>query len=574
MKATEQQHIIPDREWQHITMPDKLWSSFANNWSLLNKLFACAANTLLLTGRITQFTLVQFTTKKQRFIFMCPTIHFLQKGIFNLNSSDYIMTKNRQKEAKTMGSQNRLLLLSVFTSAFFTSSVAAEATFKPVTIQSLNIPARTCNIRDYGAEATGIWYDTKAFQSAIDDCAEKGGGTVVVPKGFYLSEPLYLKNNINFSLEKGAILQAAAEKMAYSPSDTTRKWAGAPKLWPNAENWLAFLNIAEGSNIAITGEGIIDGQGSALLESFRANARKTGAKGPTDRPRMIFIKNSTNILIENLTLQNSPSFHIVFFNVENITINKTKIIAPEWWENTDAIDPMHSRYVTVTENAISCGDDHVAIKSVFNDDNTHDYYIAKNKFLEGRGLSIGSETSGGIRNVLAEDNTFENSMYGIRIKSPRGKGGLVSNVVYRNTKMTDVETPVVLAGYYKGGPVTAKGRDEALQKGEFANGFMLGNQIYPSQADKAQPFNKHTTPHFDNIQFINFESTGNSKNAGFIIGTPEKPFTNILFDNVRIEAKEGMRVRNANLKLENTTITSRNGKGIIEETGAVISTGP
>lgn len=473
-----------------------------------------------------------------------------------------------------MGSKNKLLLLTALTSAFIAPSVAAEAPFQPVTIGSLHIPERTCNVRDYGAEATGIWYDTKAFQSAIDDCAAKGGGTVLVPAGFYLSEPLYLKDNINFSLEKGAVLQAAAEKAAYTPSDANRKWAGVPKLWPNAENWLAFLNIADGKNIAITGEGIIDGQGSALLEAFRANARKTGSKGPTDRPRLFFIKNSNNILIENITLQNSPSFHVVFFNTENITINKTKILAPEWWENTDAIDPMHSRNVTITDNTISCGDDHVAIKSVFNDDNTHDFYIARNTFLEGRGLSIGSEASGGIRNILAEDNTFENAMYGIRIKSPRGKGGLVSNVVYKNTKMTNVETPVVLAGYYKGGPVTAKGREEALKNGEFANGFMLGNQIYPSPADKAQPFNKHTTPHFDNIQFINLESTGNSKYAGFIIGTPEKPFTNILFDNVKINAEQGMKVRNAGLKLVNTTITSQNGQGIIEEAGAVISTAP
>ncbi|WP_162149744.1 glycoside hydrolase family 28 protein [Chania multitudinisentens] len=477
-----------------------------------------------------------------------------------------------KKEVNIMEFKGRLTLLSVFTSALFTSSVMADTTFKPVTIESLNIPERTCNIRDYGAEATGIWYDTKAFQSAIDDCAGKGGGTVLVPAGFYLSEPLYLKNNINLHLEKGAILQAAAEKAAYTPSEATKKWAGVPKLWPNAENWLAFLNIAEGNNIAITGEGTIDGQGSALLEDFRANARKTGSKGPTNRPRMVFIKDSNHILIENITLQNSPSFHVVFFNTENITINKTKIFAPEWWENTDAIDPMHSRYVTITENTISCGDDHIAIKSVFNDDNTHDYYIARNKFLEGRGLSIGSEASGGIRNILAEDNTFENAMYGIRIKSPRGKGGLVSNVVYKNTRMANVETPVVLAGYYKGGPVTAEGRTEALQKGEFAGGFMLGNQIYPAQTDKAQPFNKHTTPHFDNIQFINLESDGNSKSAGFIIGTPEKPFTNILFDNVRINAREGLRVRNANLRLKNTTITSQDGKAIIEEAGAVIST--
>ncbi|WP_431225025.1 hypothetical protein ACQ86O_09525 [Serratia sp. L9] len=103
---------------------------------------------------------------------------------------------------------------------------------------------------------------------------------------------------------------------------------------------------------------------------------------------------------------------------------------------------------------------------------------------------------------------------------------------------------------------------------------MLGNQIYPSPADKAQPFNKHTTPHFDNIQFINLTSKGHSQSAGFIIGTPEKPFTNIRFDNVKISAAEGLKVRNANLEMQNTLITSRNGEGIIEEAGAVINIAP
>lgn len=97
-------------------------------------------------------------------------------------------------------------------------AVIASPPFVPVTLDKLNIPNKQCNVRDYGAEATGIWYDTKAFQTAINDCAQNGGGKVIVPAGYYLSEPLFLKSNIEFHLEKGAVVQASAEESAYHPS--------------------------------------------------------------------------------------------------------------------------------------------------------------------------------------------------------------------------------------------------------------------------------------------------------------------------------------------------------------------
>lgn len=447
----------------------------------------------------------------------------------------------------------------------------AAAPFKPVSLADLNIPARECNVREFGAKASGIWYDTDAFQTAIDTCARLGGGKVVVPPGYYLTAPLFLASNIQFDVRKGAVIQAGAEEALYRPTPERQKWSGVPKLWPNAEKWLAFLNIADAENVAITGEGIIDGQGAVLLEGWRANARKTGSKGSTNRPRLLFIKDAKNILIEGVTLQNSPSFHVVFYNTEDITINRSTIRAPDWWQNTDAIDPMHSRRVTITGNTISCGDDHVAIKSVFKDDNTHDFYIAHNTFLEGRGLSIGSETAGGVRRVLAENNVFKGSMYGIRIKTRRGVGGLVSDVVYRNTKMTDVETPIVLAGYYKGAPLKEEDIAKALKEGEFAGGFLLGNQIYPADSDPARPVEANKTPQLDNIVFDNLVSTGKSQQAAYIIGTPEKPFTGLSFRKVRIEAERGMQIRNATVSARDMQIRARQGKAVWLEKDGLLS---
>lgn len=447
-------------------------------------------------------------------------------------------------------------------------AVIASPPFVPVTLDKLNIPNKQCNVRDYGAEATGIWYDTKAFQTAINDCAQNGGGKVIVPAGYYLSEPLFLKSNIEFHLEKGAVVQASAEESAYHPSEEQKKWSSSDESLPLTKQWIGFINIAEEKNIAITGEGIIDGQGSTLLEKYRAETRQAGKKGPTNRPRLLLFKNANNILVEGVTIQNSPSFHIVFKNVEDITINKTTISAPAWWQNTDAIDPMDSRRVSITKNTISVGDDHVAIKSTVNN-LSHDFYIADNNFMLGRGLSIGSETYGGVSNLLAENNTFTDAMYGIRIKSPRGKGGEVKDIEYNNTTMVNVKTPIVLSAYYKGGPTTKDAKIKALQEGEFAGGFMLGDQIYP--ADTEQPKEHKQTPYFNNISFNNLTVKGKSNYAGFIIGTPEKPFNNIRFSNINIDAENGFKIRNASVEFSHTKINVEKGSDIIKEKGSHIT---
>lgn len=221
-----------------------------------------------------------------------------------------------------MKKRRLLFLITALVYGSFTTTVYADAPFKPVTVADLTIPDNTCNVRDYGAEATGIWYDTSAFQAAIDDCAEQGGGTVMVPKGNYLTQPLFLKDNINFHLAAGAVLQASAEESAYRPTTENATWLRAydvpEEQLPN--HWLAFINIADAKNVAITGQGIIDGQGATLLERFRAETRAQGKKGPTNRPRLLFFKDSHNIIVEGVTIQNSPSFHIVFYNVEHLSL--------------------------------------------------------------------------------------------------------------------------------------------------------------------------------------------------------------------------------------------------------------
>ncbi|TCV98742.1 glycoside hydrolase family 28 protein [Biostraticola tofi] len=432
--------------------------------------------------------------------------------------------------------------------------------------EQLSFPDKICDVTQYGAEGhrLQIALNTASFQQAIDDCAASGGGTVQVPAGNYLVDPLFLKNNIRLNLAKNATIVASTEESAYRPNDATRYAA--------AENgWLPFISIADAANVAITGEGTIDGQGAVWWERWRAAIRASGKKGGTDRPRLIYIVRSQNVLVDGVTLTNSPSFHVVMRYAQDVVVNGTTIIAPWHAPNTDAIDPIDSRNIRITHNTIDCNDDHIAIKSEKPDANYPDgavdnIYIAHNTLYQGRGISIGSETSGGVNNVLVENNSFKGSMYGIRIKSPRGKGGEVKNITYRNNTMVDVEVPLVLSAYYKAAPIVQTEVDKLVAAG----GFTLGEQIYPPDTDPALPFDKVTTPHFSNITIENLKSTGNSKAAAYIIGVPEAPLSGIHFSNVQIDGEQGVRIRHAQLQTRELTINAKNGEPLQLDKGATV----
>ncbi|MCS3433601.1 glycoside hydrolase family 28 protein [Klebsiella sp. BIGb0407] len=431
----------------------------------------------------------------------------------------------------------------------------------------VKFPDKICDITEYGAEGhrLQIALNTEAIQKAIDDCAVAGGGTVLVPEGNYLTNPIFLKSNIQLKLEKNATLVASTEIDAYRANDQTK--------YAEAENkWLPFISIADANNVAIIGEGTIDGQGAVWWERWRENIRATGKKGGTDRPRLVYVKNANNVLIDGITLTHSPSFHIVTRYSHDVDINGTRILSPWHAPNTDAIDPIDSQNIRITNNYIDCNDDHIAIKaekpdSRFPDGVVDNIYIANNTLKQGRGISIGSESAGGVNNVLVENNTFEGSMYGIRIKSPRGKGGEVKNIVYRNTTMKDVEIPLVFSAYYKAAPIVQAEVDELLKAG----GFTMGEQIYPPDSDPKQPFDKYKTPHFSNITVENLTSTGKSRAAAYIIGTPEAPLSGFHFTNVNIEADRGIRVRNAELETKGLNVTVKEGPVIQKDAGAIIT---
>lgn len=442
--------------------------------------------------------------------------------------------------------------------ALGTTSAFAQAT--------VSFPERTCNVRDYGATGARLVPETAAFQKAIDDCAQKGGGTVAVPRGWWYVGPIHLKSNIRLDIAKYAVVQFAADPALYGTTKFPVTAEGK-----NAD--LALINISDSKNVAITGEGTLDGQGYVWWEWMRdywrgsaaANDGVANQRQKVTRPRLLLANNVKDLLLDSVTFTNAPSFHVVLNHSQDITVRHVSILAPASSPNTDAIDPGNSRNVLIENNLISCGDDIVAIKGSgeepgYPDAAVSNIIIRNNRIFGGHGISIGSGTSGGVKHVLIENNTFEGSFHGLRIKTRRGFGGEVSDIVFRNNTMKDVENVLTISDYFQYAPL-----DLTVARAQMAKGGMLiVDLFYPPEDERPEPFVKNKTPDLHDITIDGLIATG-AERAGIVIGLPERNIRNVTFRNVRIEAKSGLIVRNASIRATDTSITATTGAPITKQ---------
>lgn len=396
---------------------------------------------------------------------------------------------------------------------------------------STNTGAKVFDVRQFGAKGDGKTLDTAAIQKALDECGKAGGGIVRLAPGTYLSKPIFLRSSTTLQLDEGATLQATDEPNDFADPE-------------NSNRFLAFVNGSTLTNIAITGKGTIDGAGARWWVPAEEARRKTpGFTLP--RPRMVFLSGCVGVRIQGVTLANSPSFHLVPRDCEDVDIESVTIRAPEGSPNTDAIDPGTSRHVRISKCVIDVGDDNIAIKSSHMD-TAHpnaaceDITVTDCTFLHGHGMSIGSETVGGVRGLTVQRCTFENTESGIRIKSARGKGGLVENIICSDITMKNVKIPINISAYYPKIP----------------------------KEDSAQPVTP-LTPIYRNIRITNL-TAASPRSAGFIVGLPECEVSDVVLENVRISAPEGLTIRNAKaIKLNNVKIETQRGQPFILENAVV-----
>jgi len=394
----------------------------------------------------------------------------------------------------------------------------------PVSVASAQ-GAKVCVVQQYGAKGDGTTLDTAAIQKAIDDCAAKGGGVVrLAGAAKFVSAPLVLKSHTTLEIAEGTTLEGSTNHDDYPEIEQF-----------HAKGKQSLLSATNAEGITIRGGGVIDGRG----DSWWANPHET-------RPRLIVFDHCKHVLMENVTVENSPMWQIVPYYSDDLTFRNIKILAPTpAGHNTDGIDPFSSGHVLIEHVTIDTGDDNVAIKSgqpgsAGPDAPSHDITVRDCVFLKGHGMSVGSEVAGGVQHVHVERVQFKGTTQGIRLKSGRDRGGDLSDFTYKDITMEGVGTAVQITDYYGGdraGAVTAT----------------------------AAPVTR-LTPHFDGIHIENLKVIG-AKVALDIEGLPEAPIKNLALDNVQIEAAKAGKVYYADVQTRGLKVVPQDGQPLTVGTG-------
>lgn len=403
--------------------------------------------------------------------------------------------------------------------------------------------AKIFNVRDFGAKGDGTTFDTAAIQRALDACTNSGG-TVAFPKGNYLSRPLTLHSETTVKLGARATLRASTNQNDFM------KTAGD---WTKARGgFIPFIDGRDLTNVTFTGGGVIDG-GGAVWWGEAEKARQITPGYTLPRPNLVSLERCKNVRVENITLQNSPKFHLVPADCEDVVISNVTILAPSHAANTDAIDPSGHRYL-ITKCKIDVGDDNIAIKAgrkmPEQEFQSQDFLVTDCAFLHGHGMSIGSETVGGVRNVTVKNCTFENTENGIRIKSDVWRGGIVENISYSGITMSNVIPAITFTCYYMNNSAGDATRSSAAQ----TNTAPPGGQNIPV---------------FRNIRVTNLKATS-LKLAGTIQGLPENCISNVVFENVQISSPKGLSIRNAKgIRFINSKILAADGVPVISDNAQI-----
>ena len=396
-------------------------------------------------------------------------------------------------------------------------------------------------ISDFGAIADAKTVNTKAVQAAIDKCATSGGGVVVVPKGIFLSGAIFLKQGVNLSVEKDGVLKGTTNIDDYPMIDT--RWEGVEESWTSA-----FVNAEGMTDLEISGEGTIDGSGDEWLKNSPPR-RPPAAPSATPaapvappaphrgRPRLIGIQNSKRVHVAGLNLHNQAVWCLFVLYSEDVLAENLKITADHNIPSSDGIDIDSSRRVRINNVFIDVNDDCISIKSGKDADGlrvnrpAEDILIENSHFAYGHGgVAMGSETSGGIRNVEVRNCVSDSGNWApIRFKTQPSRGGVVENITYRDIKL--------------------HGTRQAFE-------FNLEWRMVPPIAPPAK-----VLPVVRNVKIINV--SGDVDSVGVIHGLADSPIRDIHFENCKVTAQKGFKLEHArNVDLAGLKLAVKEGEPI------------
>lgn len=459
------------------------------------------------------------------------------------------------------------------------SSMYEGIPFEMPRVQRPVIPDYTISISDFGGVPDGHTKNTKAFADAVAHLASKGGGHLVVPAGLWYTGPIVLDSNIDLHVDAGALVLFSSDLDDY------------PVVESSFEGWTTHraqspISANGKTNISITGEGTFDGNGQAwrpvkkskMTEPQWKELTKTGvvgAKGdiwyPNDRirevsenkdllnkalrnqapdweyvhdflrPVLVSLVGCKNVLLEDVSFENSPSWNVHPLLCENVIMNHVTVRNPWYAQNGDGLDAESCTNMLVKDCRFDVGDDAICIKSGKDKEGRDRGIPCSNVLIEDcivyhghGGFVIGSEMSGGAKNISIRNSVFIGTDVGLRFKSTRGRGGVVENIYVDGVRMMDIPGDGLIFDLYYGnkGPVETKPVTEE-------------------------------TPSFRDIYITNTVCR-NAKRAMYFNGLPEMPVKNIVMKNCYFTGETGITANYVDgLTLEGVTIVPRTGDRIV-----------
>lgn len=448
-----------------------------------------------------------------------------------------------------------------------------------------SFPDYKISLVQFGGVGDGVTLNTEAFAKAIAALAEKGGGTLDVPPGFWLTGPIQLRSNVNLHLETGALIQFSGDYKLYPLTVIDLK--GEKEVGSTSP--ISGQNL---ENVAITGRGVLDGGGEAwrpvkreklTVAEWKAliktggvldknggtwwpsrgamtgsrlveQLQKAGSVNLSDyepahqflRPKMLHLINCRKVLLEGATFQNPPNWTLNPALCEDVSILNVKVHNAFAAQNSDALDLESCRQAVIRDCTFDAGDDGICLKSGKDAAGRRIGVPTQDVLIEGctvyhahGGFTIGSEMSGGVRDVQVNNCLFMGTDVGLRFKSTRGRGGVVENIDIANVRMKDIAGAAIDFNMFYGGQAPREGSTSAL-----------GTRL--RLVDEG-------TPQFRNIHIQNVVCRG-ADSAIKLEGLPEMPIRNITLKDVSIEAQTGVFLTDADgIRFENVRVENQSG---------------
>lgn len=455
-------------------------------------------------------------------------------------------------------------------------------------ISKPQIPDYVVSIEDFGGVGDGTTMNTKAFAKAMKHLKNMGGGHLVVPAGIWRTGPIEIFSNIDLRITRTAIIVFDPDRSLYPVINTNFEGLDTRRCE-------SPIHADGAKNISITGGGVIDGSGDSwrAVKKAKMNANQWKAKLATGgvlnekgdywwpdegyrkaeatanmnvpdpsldeneiksflRPVLISLRNCENVLLEDCLFQNSPAWNIHPLFCRNLIINRITVRNPEYSQNGDGIDIDACSNVILANSTFDCGDDGICIKSGKDEDGRRHGRPCENLIVDGctvyhghGGFVVGSEMSGGVKNIKVSNCRFLGTDVGLRFKSKRGRGGVVEGIWIDRVYMTDIVTETLLFDLFYGG----KSAVEALEDGAAAAPV----KVYPVD---------ETTPAFRDIHISNVVCDGAGR-AMYFNGLPEMPVKGIDVRNCNIRSRKGIEICwSEDVTLQNVKVNASEGEAV------------